>query len=118
MVLRMKNFNILGVLRKIWLVEVGAHENGQFVDLRGAWQKRGGGVFEGGCYTNAHYGSANMLLESKESREISLNLSNNKMVILFFLAFKSAFEMPGSEAAIKMIYVFDSWTVNFVNTKC
>ena len=88
MVLRMKNFNILGVLRKIWLVEGGAHENGQFVDLRGAWQKSGGGVFEGGCYTNAHYGSANMLLESKESRENSLNLSNNKMVILYFFGFQ------------------------------
>ena len=57
---------------------------GQFVDLRGAWQERGGGVFEGGCYTNAHYDSANMLLEIKESRESSLNLSNNKMVILLF----------------------------------
>ena len=28
---------------------------GQFVDLRGAWQERGGGVLEGGWYPNAHY---------------------------------------------------------------
>ena len=27
---------------------------GQFADLRGAWQKRGGGVFEGVWYPNAH----------------------------------------------------------------
>ena len=58
---RMKNFNILGVHRKIQVLE-RVHEKsiyrgdclkreglGQFVDLRGgAWQERGGGVFEGG----------------------------------------------------------------------
>ena len=58
--LRMKNFDILGVHWKIWLL--GEFQEkliyrgvlpkkgrlGQFVDLRGAWQERGGGVFEGG----------------------------------------------------------------------
>ena len=55
----MKNFNILGVHRKIQVLE-RVHEKsiyrgdclkqlGQFVDLRGgAWQERRGGVFEGG----------------------------------------------------------------------
>ena len=28
---------------------------GQFADLRGAWQERGGVVFEGGWYPDAHY---------------------------------------------------------------
>ena len=35
-----KNQNIRGIPKKGGL--------GQFVDLRGAWQERGGGVFEGG----------------------------------------------------------------------
>ena len=52
MVLRMKNFNILGVHWKIWLLGgvmksqyrgVIAEKGGlrQFADLRGAWQERG-----------------------------------------------------------------------------
>ena len=56
----MKNFNIFGVHGKIQVLEKGFHEKticsvdclkrgfGQFADLRGAWQERGGGVFEGG----------------------------------------------------------------------
>ena len=28
---------------------------GQFANLRGPWQERGGGVLEGGWYPNAHY---------------------------------------------------------------
>ena len=66
MVLRMKNFNILGVHWKMRLLGVGGSRKtniegglpkkeglGQFVDFRGggggAWQERGGGgVFEGG----------------------------------------------------------------------
>ena len=66
MVLRLKNFNILGVHWKIQLFW-GGHKKttieggglpkkgrglGQFVNLRGAWQERGGGVFEGG---GTHY---------------------------------------------------------------
>ena len=59
MVLRMKNFNIFGVHWKIRLLGRGGglektiyREDclkrglGQFFDLRGAWQERGGGVFE------------------------------------------------------------------------
>ena len=58
MVLRMKNFNILWVHEKIRLLGRGFTKNqyrewiaykgglGQFADLRGAWQERGGGVFE------------------------------------------------------------------------
>ena len=69
MVLRMKNFNIFGVHWKIWLLGGGLRKTdieggglpkngglGQFADLRGgAWQERGGGVFERGWYPNAHY---------------------------------------------------------------
>ena len=67
MVLRMKNFNIFGIHWKIrflggglekWYVGGIAKKGvlGQFVDLRGgAWQERGGGVFEGGWYSNAHH---------------------------------------------------------------
>ena len=40
----MKNFNIFRVHRKIGL--------GQFADLRGAWQERGGGVFKRGVDTS------------------------------------------------------------------
>ena len=67
--LRMKNFNILGFLWKIQLLGGGVHKKlikrgglpkkrvlGEFADLRGAWQERGGGLFdEGGWYPNAHY---------------------------------------------------------------
>ena len=63
--LRMKKFNIFGVHWKIQILGVGVtntegglpkkRELGQFVDLRGgAWQERGGGIFEGGWYLNAH----------------------------------------------------------------
>ena len=64
----MKNFNIFGVQWKIqFLRGKGSSRNiegglpkgrtGQFVDLRGARQERGSGVFEGGWYLNAHYGT-------------------------------------------------------------
>ena len=52
----MKNFNILGVHRKIGVLGGGGHEKprykgglpkkgglGQFAELRGAWQESGGG---------------------------------------------------------------------------
>ena len=73
MVLRIKNFNIFWVHWKIQLLRGGGRftknqyrsgglpEKGgrlrQFVDLRGAWQERGGSVFEeeGSWYPNAHY---------------------------------------------------------------
>ena len=71
MVLRMKNFNILGVHWKIWLlggwVTKNQYRGGglpkkggleQFADLRGAWQERRGVVFEegvGGWNPNTHY---------------------------------------------------------------
>ena len=63
MVLRMKNFDILGVHWKIWLLEVGSQKTNIEGGLpkRGgggswtvcwfkgeAWQERGSGVFEGG----------------------------------------------------------------------
>ena len=62
MVLRMKNFNILGVHWKIQLLGGGGGsqknniygglpkkgELGQFANLRGPWQERGSGVLEGG----------------------------------------------------------------------
>ena len=62
----MKNFNIFGVHWKIRLLGGGLEKwyvggiawkgvLGQFVDLRGAWQERGGGVFEGGWYPNVCY---------------------------------------------------------------
>ena len=71
MVLRIKNFNILEVHWKIWLLGRGFTKNQyrvgrlpkngglwQFVDLTGGTQEeRGGGVFlMGGWYPNAHYG--------------------------------------------------------------
>ena len=55
----MKNFNILGVHWKIWLLGGSSQKTnikgrlpekeglGQPTDLRGAWLERGGGVFEG-----------------------------------------------------------------------
>ena len=64
MVLKIKNFNIMGVQWKIQFLWGGVHEKAiykgelakkglrQFADLKGegAWQKRGTGVFEGrGC---------------------------------------------------------------------
>ena len=70
--LRMKNFNIMGVHWKVWLLggggghrkliyrgnclkRMGVGGLGQFADLRGkAWQKRGGGVFEGEGDTPMH----------------------------------------------------------------
>ena len=56
--LRMKSFNIMGVHWKIWFLGgftknqyIGGialkGELGQFADLRGAWQKRGGWCFWG-----------------------------------------------------------------------
>ena len=64
----MKNFDILGVRWKIWLLEGRVRKKpidrggllkkggvGQFADLRGAWLERGGGVFEGSWYSDAHY---------------------------------------------------------------
>ena len=67
----MKNFNIFGVHRNIhFFGEVGFEASrktnmygglpkmggglGQFADLRGTWQKRRGGVFEGGADTPIH----------------------------------------------------------------
>ena len=65
MVLRMKSFNILGIHWKIWLLGGGGLTKnqyrggglpkkgslGQFANLRGTWQERGGR----GWYPNAHY---------------------------------------------------------------
>ena len=67
----MKNFNILAVHWKIWILGGGRFTKKsilrrdclkggleQFADLRGGglgWQERGGGVFEGEWYPNAHY---------------------------------------------------------------
>ena len=64
--LRMKNFNILsahwienpafregGSQKTDGLEQGGIAQNmelGQFADLKGAWQERRGGVFEGGWY--------------------------------------------------------------------
>ena len=62
MELRMKNFNIMGVHRKIQFLGGGVMKNqytggnylkrggglGQVSDLRGACRRRGGGVFEEG----------------------------------------------------------------------
>ena len=71
--LRMKNFDILHLHWKIWLLGGEFMKNqyrggeggclkrglGQFADLRGlAWQERGGSVFEGGWYLDAHYNEA------------------------------------------------------------
>ena len=63
--LRIKNFNILGFYWKIQLLGGGVHENieggclkgglKQFADLRGAWEEKGGGVFEGGWYLDAYH---------------------------------------------------------------
>ena len=65
---RMKNFNILGVHRKIWVLRGGGHKRPIYrwdclkreawtvCRFKGGWQERGGGVFEGGSYPNAHYG--------------------------------------------------------------
>ena len=68
--LGMENFNISGVHWKIRLlggsswktnIEGGGLSKkgglGQFADLIWAWQERGGGVFEGGWYPDAHYGN-------------------------------------------------------------
>ena len=65
---RMKNFNIIGFPWKIRFWRGGSRKTnmysgkclkrglGQFANLRGgAWQKRGGGVFEGGWCPNAYY---------------------------------------------------------------
>ena len=64
MILRMKNWKILlfggGHEKPIYRGGGGLPKKkggglGQFPDLRGgAWQERGGGVFEGGWYPNAH----------------------------------------------------------------
>ena len=66
--LRIKNFNIMGVHRKIWFLLGGSQKNNiygeifwkvggglqQFADLRGAWQKRMGWCFWGVWYPSAH----------------------------------------------------------------
>ena len=77
----MKNFNILGVCRKIWVLRgrgggQGSQKSiytiysgdclkwglGKFVDLRGVWQEGRDGVFEGGSwYSDAHYDRKNNL---------------------------------------------------------
>ena len=68
MVLKMKNFNILGVHWTIRLLGGGGELTknqyrvgiawkeglGQFANLGGAWQERVGGVFEGGVDTPMH----------------------------------------------------------------
>ena len=74
MVLRMKNFHILGVHWKIWLLGEGSQKTnteggelpkkrglGQFANLRGAWKERGGLCFWGGSwYPNAHHETIGM----------------------------------------------------------
>ena len=56
----MRNYDIFGVHWKN-NIEGGLPKKGrlwQFADLRGDWQERGSGVFEGGggvWYPNAHY---------------------------------------------------------------
>ena len=59
MVLRMKNWKILllggGHEKPIYRGGLPKKRGGQFPNLRGgAWQERGGGVFEGCWYPNAH----------------------------------------------------------------
>ena len=57
MVLVVKNVNICGAHWKIWFLEGGLPKKGglgQFADLGGAWQERGGGGFEGGVDTPMH----------------------------------------------------------------
>ena len=64
-----EKFYYHGVHWKIQFLGSGGHEKpiyrggnclkrglGQFANLRGAWQKRGGGVFEADWYPNEHYG--------------------------------------------------------------
>ena len=65
----MKNFNTIGVRWEIKFLRGISRKTiiyrgelpkkgglGQCTGLRGAWQKRGGGVFDGGdWYPNAHY---------------------------------------------------------------
>ena len=57
--LKMKNFNTLGFHWKIQLLGDGEFMKNRYRGMdclkRGAWQERGGGVFEGGWYSNAHY---------------------------------------------------------------
>ena len=59
--LRMKNLHIMEVHWKIWFLR-WVHEKPIYIGELGgggAWQKRGGGVFEvGGWYPNANYESA------------------------------------------------------------
>ena len=79
MVSRLKDFNILRVHWKIWLLGEEVHRKprerggdclkgglGQFADLRGTWQERGGGVFEGGWHPNAYYELNNLIISSKK----------------------------------------------------
>ena len=67
--LRMKDFNILGVHWKIqllggssWKTDKGGGDclkRGAWTVCKfkggGTWQERGGGIFKGGWYPNAHY---------------------------------------------------------------
>ena len=60
-------FNIMGVH---WKIQFGGSQKNQYIEgislkrgawtvfrfKKGAWQKRGSCVFEGGWYPNAHYG--------------------------------------------------------------
>ena len=59
MVLRTKNFNILGVHWKIQFLEGGLEKPIYSARLpkkrEWVWIERGGGVFQGGWYPNAHY---------------------------------------------------------------
>ena len=95
MVLRMKNFNILGVHWKIQLSGEGSRKINiygglpikgrlrRFVDLRGAWQERAGGVFEGGWYPNAHYDSG-----AKFEGKLIFCFKNDKNLVNFDLSTK------------------------------
>ena len=65
----MKNFNIIGVLWKIWFLKrdpknqyTEKREVGKFSDLRRSLAKKEGfGIFEGAWYPNAHYDNKSVL---------------------------------------------------------
>ena len=87
MVLRMKNFNIFGVHWKIQLLRGGSQKTNTeerdylkrgawtVADLRGAWQERGGGAFEGvegGAETPMHTMSFLYLLQQTSYQSLAV----------------------------------------------
>ena len=111
MVLRMKNFSILGFHWKIRLLGGGSQktniEEGDCLK-RGAWPvfpfKGRGGVFEGGgWYPNAHYGGQvieSLLLQIKFHNFVKYNYAKFSCYLIFKAILCSDFLIHGQQKVI------------------